>query len=456
MSKRVDLLNGSIISPLIRLALPIMGTSLIQMAYNMVDMIWIGRIGAGAVAAVGAAGMFMWLSGGLMILARMGGQVYTAQNLGAGKLEEAGKYAQGSLQLGVLFSLAYTIVMIVFCKPLIGFFNLNSPGVVQDAEAYLWLVSLGTIPSFLNQIFTALITTTGNSRTPFIVMAVGLVFNMVLDPLLIFGLGPIPAMGVAGAAIATTLAQVIVTVLFFLYIRRDDHLFAHVKWFQKPEWACCGAILKLGIPSAAQNCVFPLISMVIARVIAGWGDDAVAVQKVGSQIESISWMTADGFSVAVNSFVAQNFGAGNFQRARKGYRVSMAAITVWGLFTSILLMTAGGFIFQIFIPDPAILPMGISYLTILGICQMFMCWESVTSGAFSGFGHTLTPSLVSIIFTAARIPAAMLLSSATPLGLDGIWWSISLSSVCKGVLMVILFFFFLKRLSRKYADHPAQ
>ena len=97
MSKRVDLLNGSIISPLIRLALPIMGTSLIQMAYNMVDMIWIGRIGAGAVAAVGAAGMFMWLSGGLMILARMGGQVYTAQNLGAGNLEEAGKYAQGEL-----------------------------------------------------------------------------------------------------------------------------------------------------------------------------------------------------------------------------------------------------------------------------------------------------------------------------------------------------------------------
>ena len=182
----------------------------------------------------------------------------------------------------------------------------------------------------------------------------------------------------------------------------------------------------------------------------------MAVQKVGSQIGSISWMTADRFSVAGNSFVAQNFGAGNFQRARKGYRVSMGAITVWGLFTSILLMTAGGFIFQIFIPDPAILPMGISYLTILGICQMFMCWESVTSGAFSGFGHTLTPSLVSIIFTAARIPAAMLLSSATPLGLDGIWWSISLSSVCKGVLMVILFFFFLKRLSRKYADHPAQ
>ncbi|HIQ59927.1 MAG TPA: MATE family efflux transporter [Candidatus Merdivicinus intestinavium] len=450
MSKRIDLLTGSIISPLVRLALPIMGTSLIQMAYNMVDMIWIGRVGAGAVAAVGAAGMFMWLSNGLMVLARMGGQVYTAQSLGAGKLREAGRYAQCSIQLGAVFAVLYTIAMVVFCKPLVGFFNLNSPQVVRDAESYLWLVSLGTLPSFLNQIFTALITTSGNSRTPFLVMGAGLVINMVLDPVLIFGVGPVPAMGAAGAAIATTLAQVVVTLLFFLYIRRDDHLFANVRLFSKPDWSCCRSILRLGAPSAAQSCIFPLISMVIARIIAGWGDEAVAVQKVGSQIESISWMMADGFSVAVNSFVAQNFGARNFQRARKGYRVSMGVSTVWGLFCSVLLMTAGGLIFRIFIPDAALLPMGVDYLTILGLSQMFMCWESVTSGAYSGFGHTLTPSLVSIILTAARIPAAMLLS-ATPLELNGIWWSISLSSICKGLLLVILFALFLRKLTAKQA-----
>lgn len=448
MARRVDLLSGSIISPLIQLALPIMGTSLIQMAYNMIDMIWIGRIGAGAVAAVGAAGMFMWLSNGLMILARMGGQVHTAHRLGAGEMEEAGKYAQSALQLGILFALAYTAVMVLFCKPLIAFFNLNSAAVVQDAETYLWLVSLGTLPSFLNQIFTALITTTGNSRTPFVVMTVGLVFNIVLDPLLIFGAGPFPAMGVAGAAIATTLAQLIVSALFFRYIRRDDHLFRHVHLLHRPDWDCCRAILSLGLPAALQNCVFPLISMLIARLIAGWGDDAVAVQKVGSQIESVSWMMADGFAVAVNSFVAQNFGAGNFQRARRGYRASMGVITAWGLFTTALLIAAGGFIFQIFIPDPAILPMGVSYLTILGLSQLFMCWESVTGGAFCGFGHTLTPSLVSIVLTAARIPAAIVLSG-TALGLDGIWWSISLSSICKGLLLVTLFLFFLRRLAKK-------
>lgn len=444
MAKRIDLLSGSIISPLTRLALPIMGTSLIQMAYNMVDMIWVGRTGAGGVAAVGAAGMFMWLSGCLMVLARMGGQVYTAQRLGAGDVEGAARYTTASLQMGTAFSILYTLALILGARPLIGFFRLNSPQVVEDAVTYLWIVALGMFSSYINQILSAIITTTGNSRTPFLAMAVGLGINFFLDPLLIFGLGPVPGLGVAGAAIATVLAQVIVTVIFWLYIRKDDHLFAHVRLLARPDFKVWGEIMKLSLPSALQNAIFPLISMVIARLIAGWGDDAVAVQKVGSQIESVAWMMADGFSVAVNSFIAQNVGAGNYQRAKKGYRVSMGIASVWGVFTTLLLVFAGGPIFGIFIPDPAIAPMGVGYLTIIGYCQLFVCWEYVTTGAYSGFGHTLTPSLVSIILTALRIPGALLLSR-TPLGLDGIWWSLSISAMCKGVLVVILFFFFLRR-----------
>ena len=444
MAKRIDLLSGSIVSPLTRLALPIMGTSLIQMAYNLVDMIWVGRTGAGGVAAVGAAGMFMWLSGCLMVLARMGGQVYTAQRLGAGDVTGAARYTTASLQMGTAFSILYTLALILGARPLIGFFRLNSAQVVEDAVTYLWIVALGMFSSYINQILSAIITTTGNSRTPFLAMAAGLGINFFLDPLLIFGLGPVPGMGVAGAAIATVLAQVIVTVIFWLYIRRDDHLFAHVRLLARPDFKVWREILKLGVPSALQSAIFPMISMVIARLIAGWGDDAVAVQKVGSQIESVAWMMADGFSVAVNSFIAQNVGAGNYQRAKKGYRVSMGIATVWGLFCTLLLFFGGGMIFRIFIPDPAVSPMGVSYLTILSYCQLFVCWEYITTGAYSGFGHTLTPSVVSIVFTALRIPAALALSS-TVLELDGIWWSISLSAVCKGVLIVILFFFFLRR-----------
>ena len=121
MSKRVNLLEGNILSSLTRLALPIMATSLVNMAYNMTDMIWIGRVGPGAVAAVGAAGMYMWLSQGIAVLARMGGQVKVAQSLGAGDAPLAGRFAQNSLQLGLLLSTIFTLIMLVFNKPLIGF-----------------------------------------------------------------------------------------------------------------------------------------------------------------------------------------------------------------------------------------------------------------------------------------------------------------------------------------------
>lgn len=445
MSKRIDLLSGSIPGALTRLALPIMATSLIQMAYNLTDMIWIGRIGAGAVASVGAAGMFMWLSSGLVVLARMGGQVMVGQKLGAGRREEAVQYAKGSLQLGIFLSLLFTLFLTLGTSPLIGFFKLNSPDVVRDAEIYLRIVGLGMFFSFVNQILSTLITTSGNSRTPLYATAVGLGFNIVLDPVLIFGVGPFPKAGVAGAALATVLAQAIVCIALFLYARKDEHLFSHVKILSRPEGEIMGRILKISLPSALQAVLFPLISMVIARMVAGWGDEAVAVQKVGSQIESISWMTSDGFSVAVNSFLAQNYGAGNTPRAKRGYWISMGIVGIWGIFCTLLLGFGAAPIFRFFIPDAAVLAMGVEYLHILALAQLFGCVENVTAGAYAGFGRTLPPSLVSIILTAARIPAAALLS-ATSLGLNGIWWSITLSTVAKGIVMMLLFVPFIRRI----------
>ena len=137
MARQVDLLKGNILRSLTLLALPIMGSQLVQMAYNLTDMIWIGRVGAGAVAAVGAAGMFMWLSNGMAVLPRMGGQVKVAQSIGAGDIEAAGRYAAAALQMGGVMSLVYTVAMFVGAGPLIGFFRLNSAEVeVLDMELY--------------------------------------------------------------------------------------------------------------------------------------------------------------------------------------------------------------------------------------------------------------------------------------------------------------------------------
>ena len=134
MKKRIDLLEGPIAGTLARLAFPIMGTSLIQMGYNLVDMIWIGRLGSNAVAAVGAAGMFLWLASGVTTIPRIGGQVQVGQRLGAGNPEEAAVYARGALKMGAFLGILYGLLSLLFNRQLIGFFKLNSPDVIWDAR----------------------------------------------------------------------------------------------------------------------------------------------------------------------------------------------------------------------------------------------------------------------------------------------------------------------------------
>ena len=443
MKTRINLLEGNILPALSALALPIMATSLIQMAYNLIDMIWIGKIGASAVASVGAAGMFMWLSNGLATLAKMGGQIKVGHALGAQKKEDAASYAQSSIQMGIVFAIGFGILSVVFADEMIGFFQLNSAQVIQDAKLYLMITCGLVIFSFMNQIFTGILTAMGNSRTSFIATGIGLVLNIVLDPLFIFGFGVIHPMGVAGAAIATVLAQLVVMLLFLYTILRDTVLFSNVHILHSYSSQHTMEIFRIGLPSAVQSMLFSGISMVIARLIAGWGDAAVAVQKVGSQIESISWMTAEGYAAALNSFVAQNHGAKNTDRIREGYRLSMIVMLSWGVFCSLVLIVFPQLIFQVFIQEAEVLPMGVDYLRILGVSQLFMCMEITTAGAFSGLGKTLPPSIVSITLTGARIPMAILLGRW--LGLNGVWWAITISSIGKGI---VLLGWFLKDMKR--------
>ena len=443
MKTRINLLEGNILPALSALALPIMATSLIQMAYNLIDMIWIGKIGASAVASVGAAGMFMWLSNGLATLAKMGGQIKVGHALGAQKKEDATSYAQSSIQMGIVFAIGFGILSVVFADEMIGFFQLNSAQVIQDAKLYLMITCGLVIFSFMNQIFTGILTAMGNSRTSFIATGIGLVLNIMLDPLFIFGFGAIPPMGVAGAAIATVLAQLVVMLLFLHTILRDTVLFSNIHILHSYSSQHTMEIFRIGLPSAVQSMLFSGISMVIARLIAGWGDAAVAVQKVGSQIESISWMTAEGDAAALNSFVAQNHGAKNTDRIREGYRLSMIVMLSWGVFCSFVLIVFPQLIFQVFIQEAEVLPMGVDYLRILGVSQLFMCMEITTAGAFSGLGKTLPPSIVSITLTGARIPMAILLGRW--LGLNGVWWAITISSIGKGI---VLLGWFLKDMKR--------
>ena len=428
MRKKIDLLEGSIAGTLARLAFPIMGTSFIQMGYNLVDMIWIGRLGSNAVAAVGAAGMFMWLANGFTMIPRIGGQVSVGQRLGAGNPEEGAEFARGALRMGAFLGVLYGIISLLLNKQLIGFFNLNSPDVIWDARVYLMITCGLIVFSFLDQVIGGILAAMGNTVTTFRVTTVGLVINLILDPLLIFGIGPLKGMGVAGAAFATVFAQIIVFVLYLRAVWREPIIFGRIHLCVRTPKQHIREIVKIGLPSAMQDALMSMISMVIARFIAGWGDAAVAVQKVGSQIESISWMMAGGFSTAVNAFIAQNYGAGKKKRIKKGYRKAIEIMAVWGVITTLLLWVFPEFFFKIFIKEPDVIPMGVDYLRIIGISEIFMCLEGAATGAFQGIGKTVPPSVTGILFNALRIPAAMLLS-ATDLGLNGVWWALSLKEL---------------------------
>ena len=259
MTKTIDLLHGRIMRSLCVLALPIVMTYFIQMAYNFIDMIWIGRLGSGAVAGVGVAGMFTWFSNGLVTMAKMGGQVKIGHCLGALDDAEARRDLGAALQLGILFALVFSIGINVLAHSLICFFQLSSPEVIQDAVLYLRITCGLVIFTFMNQIFTASFNVCGDSRTPFIMNTCGLVSNVFADPLLIFGVGPFPALGVAGAAVATVFAQMFVFILFLFAIRKRHPLYHGLQLTKPRPFKYYTQIIRIGLPLSLQDMLFFLL-----------------------------------------------------------------------------------------------------------------------------------------------------------------------------------------------------
>ena len=442
--KRIDLLNGNIAGALFWLSLPIMGTQFIEMAYNLFDTMWVGQIGNQAVTAVGVAGSFMWLGSGLAMIPQIGGQVMTGQSIGEGDLMKARRFTRTAIQLMLLFMIIYSTVCIIFRHQLISFFRLHDPDTAAYAASYLSIVSLGHIVMGFNYVMQGVLTAAGDSKTPFKYNASGAILNIVLDPLLIFGVGPFPELGVNGAAIATVFSELVVSVMFAHFIRTDEYLFKDFRLFSRFEHREAARIVKLGAPPAIFNIGYAFISMLISRIIVTFGDAAVAIQRVGGQIESVTWMTCEGFSYAMNAFTSQNFGAENYDRVKKGFKTGTGMVTVFGILATALLVLGAVPIFSIFIHEPDVIAGGAGYLRIVGLSQLFMGYELATSGAFNGLGQTRLPAAVGLILTVARIPMCYLLMPV--LGINGVWWAISLSSIMKGTLLNILFIYRLKKL----------
>ena len=435
-----NLTKRPILKTLTKLAIPIMASSFLGTLYNITDMAWIGLLGSKAVAGIGVGGMFTWLSQGFASMARMGGQVQVAQCVGRGDKEKAHGYAQAAVQLATVMGLVYALVVLIFTKQMIGFFKLEDPEAYAAAFVYTKIACGLIVFSFLSVTLTGIYTAQGDSKTPFYANLIGLATNMILDPLLILGPGPLPKLGAAGGAIATVTAQFIVMSIMILGIvkQKKENVLKGITLFAKIPAEYLNGICKIGIPTAIQGMAYCVISMVITRMVSAFGAEAIATQRVGGQIESISWNTADGFATALNAFIAQNYGAGEMGRVKKGYRASQWTVGIWGIFITLLFVSVPRPIANIFFHEPKAIATAVDYLIIVGFSEAFLCIETTTVGALSGLGRTHLCSVISIIFTSARIPLAIILGG-TSLGLNGIWWALSSTSIVKGVLFVIVF-----------------
>ena len=424
-----DMIKGPITRTLLQLALPIMGAQLVQMLYNLTDMFWVGRMGPDELAATGAAGLYMWLSVALMLIGSAGAAIGVAQSLGAGNERRAKSFAQNalilSLGLGVLFGLA----LFLFRAEFVSLFGFQEAHVAGYTQRYLAIVSAVMPVTYISATLTSTFNASGRTRTPLICNLIGMVFNMVLDPLMIFTFG----WGVEGAAIATALGQTIVCVLLVIMMKvHKNRPFQAFRFISKPDWSIMKQIAKWTVPMGLESGLFTFMVMLTSRREAFFGSDAMAISRVGSQIESLTWLVGAAFGSALTAFVGQNFGAKEFHRIRRTFTLSVRIMMGYGLGVSLLLAFAGRYLFEMFLPVPELADQGALYMRILAFAQIPMCLENVASNVFRGRGRTVPPSILNITCNVLRVPLCYLLSM-TALGLSGVWIGISISACAKGV-----------------------
>ena len=432
---KYSLAEGGIVNKLFLVALPLIGTQIIQMAYNLTDMFWLGRLSSDSVAASGTVGLYMWLSMAFLMFGRMGAEIGVSQNIGRGDKEKALAYSQNSVMTGVALGVVLMLVYTLGRGPLVAFFGIQEANVAQDARDYLAIVGFGLPFTFLTGAVTGTFNGGGNSRVSLLVNGVGLALNMTLDPILIFAAG----LGIRGAATATVIAQIAAACFSVLALMKHrSRPFETYIVKVRPDKEILKQIVKWVTPISIESFLFTFLTMVTAALVASFGSNAMAASRVGSQIESMSWLITGGFSSALTAFVGQNFGAGKWTRIHRGFRVSSVIMACWGVIVSLVLFFAGGALFKVFIPNnPAVVDIGSRYLKILAAAQIPGCLEGVASGSFRGRGKTIPPSVTSGTTNALRVVFAFILINTTSLGLTGIWVALASGSAVRGGWMFI-------------------
>lgn len=443
--QNLNLLEGPTTSTLLKLALPIMTTGFIYMAYSLTDVFWLAKVESGIVAA-GTCGILLWLCEGFSVLSKVGASVNTAAHLGRKEFEQARENVIISLKSTFSIALLICLIFMIFNKQIIDFFHFQNLHTVQSARTYLMIVSIGIPFSFLVSVLSVSSMANGNSKMPFLVNSVGLVLNIIFDPIFIF----IFNWGVAGAALATIMAQIVVCLFMAYFLLQQDN-FRHMHFWSKFNWQIWCKNIRLGVPVALQTILVSMVALAITRIVNNFSEDAIAAQRLGVQIESLSWLTADSFGGAVTAMVAQNYAAQHISRTHRVIKRALLLIALFGCLTSSLLYFYPEILLHIFTNKPQIMHYGVEYLRIIAYSQVFMCVEIVICAIFNGFSRTTVPAVVGVLCTVARIPLALYLSSLY--GTQGIWWALSTSTIVMSIILICFLVLLIRQMVENYGLH---
>ena len=438
--KGLDLTEGPITRSIFRLAWPVVISMFVETARGIANMFWVGKLGAVDLAAVVSATFLTWFIYVLSDVISVGTVALVARYVGAREEIKAAYVARQAYLFAIISSLVLAIFMILvggrYAFDLMG----TEPEVTRLGVNFVRIVFAGTTFLFLIETFGACFRGSGDTKTPMKVLLVSLGLHIVLDPLLIFGIGPFPRMETNGAALATFLSQGIAAIIYgFLIIRGKLRFgFSLLPKFNL-DFSIVQKILKIGLPLSASGILFIVVYIFLNKVTATFGTVAIAALGIGNRMESLSFLTCFGFSQAAAALVGQNLGAKKPERAEKcAWRTVHIVVLITG-FISIMFLVFPKWIASFFISDPKVVTIAIDYLRILALSQVFMALEIVLEGSFSGAGNTIPPMSVSIPGSLLRVPLAYLIAIFWGVGVNGVWWAITLTTIAKGTTIAFWF-----------------
>lgn len=424
------------------MSLPMMISMLVQALYNVVDSYFVAKLSEDALTAVGMAFPFQNLMIAVSVGTGVGINALLSRSLGARDFESVNRAAENGVLLGILSSLVFTAAALIFAEP---FFLLQNatPEIARDGAAYLRICGGLSIGIFLEITFERLLQATGRTVHTMITQGVGAVINIIMDPVLIFGLGPFPHMGVAGAAAATVLGQIAAAILALIFNIRFNHdIRPTIRGF-RPNARVIGQIYSVGLPTIVLNAISSVMTFGMNLILVAFSSTAVAVFNVYFKLQSFVFMPVFGLNNGLVPIVSYNLGARKKQRLTEAVRfgvilavgIMLVGLAVIQLFTAPIL--------GLFEASDAMLRIGVPALRIISLCFVFAGFNVICGSTFQALGNGVLSMVISIVRQlVVLLPAAFLLSLSGVL--DSVWWAFPIAEIAAMALSVL----FLRRIYR--------